>query len=296
MKCEFCGGNLSLEDKYCPHCGQINKHSQEHIREMGHFRKRFESTQNRVYGVTHAYTQLTVRIALICILIVLIILAVMLGTNAYSVMRDIRERNSNRKFDEYSEVMDSYLEKGEFAEFHYFCESNQIENAYSVMRDIRERNSNRKFDEYSEVMDSYLEKGEFAEFHYFCESNQIDWFESPYEAYAPVISAARDYSYIVDGIADMVCKEEEEEWEPKFLGSVVFSFYDRLNPENWSWYEGADSEKNRKALEKMVNQVEGLLITYCGLTREQAENLSELNEARITVLLEEAMANEAERK
>lgn len=249
MKCEFCGGNLSLEDKYCPHCGQINKHSQEHIREMGHFRKRFESTQDRVYGVTHAYTQLTVRIALICILIVLIILAVMLGTNAYSVMRDIRERNSNRKFDEYSEVMDSYLEKGEFAEFHYFCES-----------------------------------------------NQIDWFESPYEAYAPVISAARDYSYIVDGIADMVCKEAEEEWEPKFLGSVVFSFYDRLNPENWSWYEGADCEKNRKALEKMVNQVEGLLITYCGLTREQAENLSELNEARITVLLEEAMANEAERK
>lgn len=249
MKCEFCGGNLSLEDQYCPHCGQMNKHSQEHIREMGRFRKRFESTQDKVYGTTHRYTQLTVRIVLICILIVLTILAVLVGTNAYSVLRDIRKSDTNRKFDEYSAVLDAYMEEGKFEEFNYF-------------REVK----------------------------------QIDWYETPYESYAPVISAARDYSNIVEGIADMICKSEEEEWKPEFLGGVVFSFYDGLDMEEWSWYEGADSEKNREALEKMVNQVEGLLMTYCGLSREQAESLRELNEARITVLLEEAMTDEAQGK
>ena len=56
MKCEFCNGNMSLEDLHCPHCGQINKHAQQHIRDMQRYQGEFNETKEDVITVTQKYS------------------------------------------------------------------------------------------------------------------------------------------------------------------------------------------------------------------------------------------------
>lgn len=45
MKCEFCGGTLSLENEYCPHCGRPNEHARKHIEDMRHYDSVYEETK-----------------------------------------------------------------------------------------------------------------------------------------------------------------------------------------------------------------------------------------------------------
>ena len=34
MRCEYCGGNISLEAEECPYCGAPNKHAKQHAKDM----------------------------------------------------------------------------------------------------------------------------------------------------------------------------------------------------------------------------------------------------------------------
>lgn len=39
MKCKYCGGNLTLEQAYCPHCGRPNEEAEQHVKDMEHSQK-----------------------------------------------------------------------------------------------------------------------------------------------------------------------------------------------------------------------------------------------------------------
>ena len=65
MKCEFCGGTLSLEEEYCPHCGQANKHAKQHIKDMRHYQGKFENTEKYVRNKATTYSEVSVRAIII---------------------------------------------------------------------------------------------------------------------------------------------------------------------------------------------------------------------------------------
>ena len=50
MKCKYCGGNLTLEQAYCPHCGRPNEEAAQHVKDMEHYQ---DFVQNRL-GVIDA--------------------------------------------------------------------------------------------------------------------------------------------------------------------------------------------------------------------------------------------------
>ena len=52
MKCKYCGGNLTLEQAYCPHCGRPNEEAAQHVKDMEHYKSNFEDTKSDVYEVT----------------------------------------------------------------------------------------------------------------------------------------------------------------------------------------------------------------------------------------------------
>lgn len=45
MKCKYCGGNLTLEQAYCPHCGRPNEEAAQHVKDMEHYKSNFEDTK-----------------------------------------------------------------------------------------------------------------------------------------------------------------------------------------------------------------------------------------------------------
>lgn len=130
MKCEFCGGSLSLEAEYCPCCGQINKHAQQHIRDMKRYHGEFEDTKKGIYSVARKYSEVAVRFIIIGILAVLIIVMLILNVNVYSIRRSFKQWDAKRHVKEYSEILDGYLEEEQYRDFIVFCEDKYIEGYY----------------------------------------------------------------------------------------------------------------------------------------------------------------------
>lgn len=131
MKCEFCGGNLSLEAEVCPHCGQVNKHAQQHIKDMKRYHGEFESTKKGVYTATKKYTEVTVRVAIIAVMVVLIVLLWLLYDNMYSIKRDIQRSMASRREAEYSEILDGYLAEEDYRGFLTFSQQKGIALYYT---------------------------------------------------------------------------------------------------------------------------------------------------------------------
>ncbi len=133
MKCEYCGGNLSLENEYCPFCGQPNRHAKQHIRDMKHFRGEFENTKKYVHDKTAGYTEVTVRAVIIAVLAVLVIGSFALGAKAWDITWSLNKNRAARRYDEYSAILDEYLENEDYLAFDAFCEGKSLrgyEDAY----------------------------------------------------------------------------------------------------------------------------------------------------------------------
>ena len=45
MKCKYCGGDVSLDDHFCQHCGRPVDQAQRHQKEMEQFETEFEETK-----------------------------------------------------------------------------------------------------------------------------------------------------------------------------------------------------------------------------------------------------------
>ena len=54
MKCKYCGGNLTLEQAYCPHCGRPNEEAAQHVKDMEHYKSNFEDTKSVTYDNHHS--------------------------------------------------------------------------------------------------------------------------------------------------------------------------------------------------------------------------------------------------
>lgn len=127
MKCEFCNGNMSLEDLHCPHCGQINKHAQQHIRDMQRYQGEFNETKEDVITVTQKYSQITVRCIIIVVLLIVSIVMVVLGSNAYSICRSMNRKSAERNKEENIKKIEAFIEDEDFMALNHFFESTDLD-------------------------------------------------------------------------------------------------------------------------------------------------------------------------
>ena len=246
MKCNYCGGNLSLEAETCPYCGRPNEQAQKHIKAMKRYHSDFETTQRGVRDSTHRYTSAVIRVVTIAVLCILIVAAFIIGGRSYELRRMWIQNRAEKNASEYMEIMDRYLAEEDFLAFNAFCNENYI----------------------------------YA-------------YDSAYEKYAPVERVSQNYLYVYTDIMRVVCPPKYQDME-SILETLVESldyFYGSLDMENYQYYEGADNEQNRQALQAMERNVTRMLQTYCGLSQEEAEGFKDLTKARRAVMLEEAVSN-----
>ncbi len=93
MKCKYCGYNIGLEDKYCPHCGKLNDQAAQHIADMEHYEADYEQTKETVITKSTKFNGRTGRIAVIALLLMLMAVALNI-THKYS---DIETREKIKK-------------------------------------------------------------------------------------------------------------------------------------------------------------------------------------------------------
>ncbi len=133
MRCKYCGGEITLEMKYCAHCGKPNEQALEHAQAMEDFQYEFQDTKSDVEEATHKYTGVTVRVVIIAILFVIIIVLLILGGKSYEFRSSWMESKAEKNAAEYMEEMDEMLAEEEFLEFTAFCQEKYIhtyETAY----------------------------------------------------------------------------------------------------------------------------------------------------------------------
>lgn len=126
MKCEYCSGNLTLEDEFCPHCGQPNQHAKKHIQDMKRYEGEFQKTKEYVYKKTGLYTALSVRAVVTAVLVVLSALFIIVGNRAWEIQSGIGEAIAARNCDSYSREMDRYLEEEDYLGFYGYCQAREI--------------------------------------------------------------------------------------------------------------------------------------------------------------------------
>ena len=88
MNCAHCGAPVTLEDKYCPHCGQPNIQAAQHSEDMARYRNEFENTRRGVHGTLRAYKGITARLILFIIALISTIVTFGMWNSAYSIHRD----------------------------------------------------------------------------------------------------------------------------------------------------------------------------------------------------------------
>lgn len=251
MKCEYCGGNLSLEALKCPHCGRINKHAQQHVSDMNRYHGEFEETQSDVYAVTHNYAGIAARAAVIVGLLILIVILLVIAGESYSIRSDFMERRADKRYEEYSAIMDQYLAEENYQAFYAFCEREYIEgydNNYESYTPVLRASRNYKY-LYDAIMEFYTNKQNPKAEEYRLESGKEN------------------------------------------LMNYMENFYDILDMKHYEYYEGADSDKNREILQRMEENVKVLLYTYCNLTEEDLAEWGSMSKAKRIVLLEERIGN-----
>ena len=126
VNCKYCGGTLTLEEKYCPHCGKPNEHAQQHAKDMESYKSRFDTTQGDVYKVTKNFSEITAHAVIITVLVVLCLAALGITANAYSIRRSVRDSQSRRHYEEYTARMNQYLQEEDYLGFDAFCEEHGI--------------------------------------------------------------------------------------------------------------------------------------------------------------------------
>lgn len=245
MKCENCGGNLTLEDVVCPHCEAVNPHAIEHIRQMKRYQKDYEGTKEQVYDVTKRYVSVSVRIIAIAVLIVLIILCGILSDEGYSLHRKKKLAEAKRNKEEITTMIEEYLESQEYYALHSFLEAYYIE---------------------------YSAEG--------------------YEEYRPLKHAATQYYFFYSDVIRVMYPYSEESLKtyPGRIEGDLASFYKLYDEEYYA--NVYDNPKHKEDILKMEEQINAMLVAYCGLTMEEAEGLKNMTQAQRMSLLEERILHE----
>ena len=119
MKCENCGAEIKLEDRYCPYCGALNKAAMQHIQDMDRFEDEFEQTQQEVQTKVRGYSSIITR----------------------------AEKNA----DEATAQMDAYLQSGDLQRLASFGDLHEI-NMSDLSDFTSYRAAIRASQEYSDIM------------------------------------------------------------------------------------------------------------------------------------------------
>lgn len=130
MKCKYCGGDVTLDDHFCPHCGRPVDQAQRHRMEMEQYETEFEETRQEALDKISAASvggfAVGVRLAVICALIAAIAFMIV-NFDPYTV-NERREKNAAKKnYDAYIAQMEEYLENRDYVTLSSFCRKHQLD-------------------------------------------------------------------------------------------------------------------------------------------------------------------------
>lgn len=144
MKCKYCGGNLTLEQAYCPHCGRPNEEAAQHVKDMEHYKSNFEDTKSDVYEVTEKNTEIMSHMIIITVLVILCVVVFVVSARSWSIHRGLLQFDAGIRQGSYMKQMEQYLEDEDYIGLSAFCDRHYI----------RPYSSNNSYEKYQLLMEA----------------------------------------------------------------------------------------------------------------------------------------------
>lgn len=166
------------------------------------------------------------------------------------------------------------------------------DNTYTLIRRWERNRSDKRYDEYCKILDEYLEEENYRAFAGFCQVHMLDNYYGEYaEKYGKLIWANRYYVYLMDYLSAYAFSNDYiTDLQPKWVAEEMEYFYRNLEEAPVAYIaEVTDDPLITEALDKMEKNVQDFLIVYCGFTREEAQSMRDLNNAKRQILLEEKL-------
>lgn len=126
MKCPHCGGEITLEQKYCPYCGNLNEAAQKHVADMAHYQRAYEETENELRQKSRRFSGVWVRLVILAGVILLTIATMIVTSNYYSIRSDSLQREAARNAESYTRILDDCLEQQDYLSFYSFVHARSI--------------------------------------------------------------------------------------------------------------------------------------------------------------------------
>ena len=130
MKCKYCGGDVTLDNHFCPHCGRPAEQSVRHKKEMEQYEAEFERTRQQAIdkiqvssgGGAAVGIRLAVIVALIAALFIMLV-----NMDGYSINQRREKRAAKANHDAYVEEIEACLADRDYVKLAVFCDKHELE-------------------------------------------------------------------------------------------------------------------------------------------------------------------------
>ena len=126
MKCDSCGYNLNIEDKFCPHCGSKNIYAAKHSEDMEDFNRKFEATKEEVISNTRRFSEMNVKITIIAVLVALIAVAIIVAFRADDIRYSRQKKEILRNENRYIEQIKCYEADRNIDDLYAYMDDNKL--------------------------------------------------------------------------------------------------------------------------------------------------------------------------
>lgn len=248
MKCQYCGGDVALDDRFCPHCGREADQSIRHQQEMEHYASEFEKTRKEALqqtqrgdssGITAA---IGIRLAILAgLFIAMIVLIVRLDPYSLNERKLKREVASNKEY--YKGQVETLLEERDYAKLY------ALNQRYHL------------------------------------------GYEDGFKEYRYILNAVDSYYRSCQGMMELVYLPDGESRVPyhtETLAKYVTQFYTDISPDQYEQY-AEDPERTAQVAGQMEEEMQKMLRSYLGISKEDAASFGSLSRSRQTVLIENAL-------
>lgn len=141
MKCKYCGGDVTLQDHFCPHCGRPVDQAIRHQKEMREYETEFEETKreaiDKISVSSGGGTAVGIRLAIIVALTIALIW-MLINLNSYDINQRKEKRLANANYDAYVEQIEQYIADSDFMALSRFEDKHNLDfnDKYEAYRDI----------------------------------------------------------------------------------------------------------------------------------------------------------------